>query len=80
VSRRTRARWRPTFVVESAEDPARIGPPAFTGDATSPPKPIIKEPTDAIVRVTSSGICGSDLHLYEVLGPFTTEETSLVLN
>ena len=32
--------------------------------------PIIKEPTDAIIKVTSSGICGSDLHLYEVLGPF----------
>jgi threonine dehydrogenase-like Zn-dependent dehydrogenase len=34
------------------------------------PDPIIKDPTDAIVRVTSSGICGSDLHLYEVMGPF----------
>ncbi|AZQ75112.1 glutathione-dependent formaldehyde dehydrogenase [Streptomyces luteoverticillatus] len=30
----------------------------------------IEEPTDVIVRVTSTGICGSDLHLYEVLGPF----------
>jgi threonine dehydrogenase-like Zn-dependent dehydrogenase len=34
------------------------------------PDPTIKEPTDAIIRVTSSGICGSDLHLYEVMGPF----------
>jgi threonine dehydrogenase-like Zn-dependent dehydrogenase len=34
------------------------------------PDPAIQEPTDAIVRVTSSGICGSDLHLYEVMGPF----------
>lgn len=34
------------------------------------PDPVITEPTDAIVRVTSSGICGSDLHLYEVLGAF----------
>ncbi len=34
------------------------------------PDPVLKEPTDAIIRVTSSGICGSDLHLYEVLGPF----------
>ncbi|HEY1539047.1 MAG TPA: zinc-dependent alcohol dehydrogenase [Solirubrobacteraceae bacterium] len=34
------------------------------------PDPVIEEPTDAIVRVTSSGLCGSDLHLYEVLGPF----------
>jgi threonine dehydrogenase-like Zn-dependent dehydrogenase len=34
------------------------------------PDPSIEHPTDAIVRITSSGICGSDLHLYEVLGPF----------
>jgi threonine dehydrogenase-like Zn-dependent dehydrogenase len=34
------------------------------------PDPRIQEPTDAIVRVTSTGICGSDLHLYEVLTPF----------
>ncbi len=35
--------------------------------------PRIEAPTDAIVRVTSSGICGSDLHLYEVLGAFIDE-------
>jgi threonine dehydrogenase-like Zn-dependent dehydrogenase len=34
------------------------------------PDPVIVEPTDAILRITSSAICGSDLHLYEVLGPF----------
>jgi threonine dehydrogenase-like Zn-dependent dehydrogenase len=34
------------------------------------PDPTIEHPTDAIIKVTSSGICGSDLHLYEVLGPF----------
>jgi threonine dehydrogenase-like Zn-dependent dehydrogenase len=39
----------------------------------SVPDPQIKEPTDAIIRITSSGICGSDLHLYEVLGPFMQE-------
>ena len=33
------------------------------------PDPIIKEPNDAIIRVTSSGLCGSDLHLYETLKP-----------
>jgi threonine dehydrogenase-like Zn-dependent dehydrogenase len=33
------------------------------------PDPAIEQPTDAIVRITSSGICGSDLHLYEVLAP-----------
>jgi threonine dehydrogenase-like Zn-dependent dehydrogenase len=34
------------------------------------PDPAIEQPTDAIIRVTSTGICGSDLHLYEVLGPY----------
>ncbi|HKU31968.1 zinc-dependent alcohol dehydrogenase [Arthrobacter sp. NyZ413] len=34
------------------------------------PDPTIEEPTDVIVRITSSAICGSDLHLYEVLGPY----------
>jgi threonine dehydrogenase-like Zn-dependent dehydrogenase len=34
------------------------------------PDPRIEEATDAIIRVTSSGICGSDLHLYEVMAPF----------
>jgi threonine dehydrogenase-like Zn-dependent dehydrogenase len=35
--------------------------------------PAIEKPTDAIIRVTSSGICGSDLHLYSVLGAFIDE-------
>ena len=37
------------------------------------PDPSIEEPTDAIVRITSTAICGSDLHLYEVLGMFIDE-------
>jgi threonine dehydrogenase-like Zn-dependent dehydrogenase len=37
---------------------------------TTVPDPVISEDTDAIIRVTSTGICGSDLHLYEVLGAF----------
>ena len=37
------------------------------------PDPAIQDPTDAIIRITSSGICGSDLHLYEVMGPFMGE-------
>jgi threonine dehydrogenase-like Zn-dependent dehydrogenase len=32
------------------------------------PDPSIREPTDAIVRVTATAICGSDLHLYSKLG------------
>ena len=34
------------------------------------PDPRIQEPTDAIIRITTTAICGSDLHLYEVLGPY----------
>src|SRR5690242_3769611 len=37
---------------------------------TDVPDPAIQDPTDAIIRVTSTAICGSDLHLYEVLGAY----------
>jgi threonine dehydrogenase-like Zn-dependent dehydrogenase len=37
------------------------------------PDPKIEEPTDALVRTTSTAICGSDLHLYEVMGAFMNE-------
>ena len=37
------------------------------------PDPRIEEPSDAIVRITSTGLCGSDLHLYEVMAPFMSE-------
>ena len=37
------------------------------------PDPVIQEPNDIVIRITSSGLCGSDLHLYEVLGPFMSE-------
>jgi threonine dehydrogenase-like Zn-dependent dehydrogenase len=30
----------------------------------------VQAPTDALVRITSTAICGSDLHLLDVLGPF----------
>jgi threonine dehydrogenase-like Zn-dependent dehydrogenase len=40
---------------------------------TEVPDPVIQEPTDAVVRVTSTAICGSDLHLYKVLAPYLTE-------
>lgn len=36
------------------------------------PDPTIEQDTDAIIEVTTTGLCGSDLHLYEVLGPFMT--------
>ena len=34
------------------------------------PDPQIQEPTDVIIKVTSTGLCGSDLHLYETLAAF----------
>jgi threonine dehydrogenase-like Zn-dependent dehydrogenase len=34
------------------------------------PDPTIQDPTDIVVKITSTGLCSSDLHLYEVLGPF----------
>jgi threonine dehydrogenase-like Zn-dependent dehydrogenase len=37
------------------------------------PDPKIEHPTDAIVRITSTAICGSDLHLYKVLSPYLDE-------
>ena len=37
------------------------------------PDPVIQQPNDAIVRITSTAICGSDLHLYEILGMYMTE-------
>ncbi|MDG4786713.1 glutathione-dependent formaldehyde dehydrogenase [Micromonospora sp. WMMD1102] len=37
---------------------------------TEVPDPRVEEPTDAVIRVTSTAICGSDLHLYEVLGAY----------
>ena len=33
-------------------------------------EPRLQEPTDAVVRLTSTAICGSDLHLYAKLGLF----------
>jgi threonine dehydrogenase-like Zn-dependent dehydrogenase len=36
------------------------------------PDPTIQESTDAVVRITTTGLCGSDLHLYDPLTPFMT--------
>lgn len=33
------------------------------------PDPILEDPLDAIVKVTSCAICGSDLHLYDGFMP-----------
>src|SRR5579875_3018574 len=34
------------------------------------PDPTIQRPDDIIVRITTTGLCGSDLHLYTVLAPY----------
>jgi threonine dehydrogenase-like Zn-dependent dehydrogenase len=39
-------------------------------EVTEVPDPVLQDSTDAIIRVTSTAICGSDLHLYGVLGPY----------
>ena len=41
------------------------------------PDPAVQASTDAIIRITTTAICGSDLHLYEVLGPFIEEGSIL---
>ena len=37
------------------------------------PDPKIEKPTDAIIKITSTNICGSDLHLYETLTAFMSQ-------
>ena len=39
------------------------------------PDPEIEHPADAIVRITTSGICGSDLHFYHGKAPLMPGET-----
>ncbi|MBM7026216.1 alcohol dehydrogenase catalytic domain-containing protein, partial [Clavibacter zhangzhiyongii] len=39
--------------------------------------PRIEHDTDAVIRITSTAICGSDLHLYEVFGPFLDKDDVL---
>ncbi|WP_122262022.1 zinc-dependent alcohol dehydrogenase [Ornithinimicrobium cerasi] len=39
-------------------------------DVKDVPDPVIQQPTDAVIRITSTAICGSDLHLYNVLGAY----------
>jgi alcohol dehydrogenase len=40
------------------------------------PRPAIIEPTDAIVRVTSTAICGSDLHIYN--GDYGVDDGTII--
>lgn len=38
------------------------------------PDPTIEEPTDMIIRITATAICGSDLHLYHNGKPVMEED------
>lgn len=38
------------------------------------PDPVIQDPTDVVIKITSTAICGSDLHLYEVMTPFMEKD------
>ena len=40
------------------------------------PDPKIQEPTDAIIKITSTAICGSDLHLFDGFMPTMEKATS----
>lgn len=42
---------------------------------TDKPRPVIEQPTDAILKVTSAAICGSDLHMYEGRAPMEDNKT-----
>ncbi len=41
------------------------------------PKPVIKDPTDAIVRITTTTICGTDLHIMKGDVPTVTDGRTL---
>jgi len=43
---------------------------------SSLPKPKIKKSTDALLRVTTTGICGSDLHMFDGRTPLDKEHPS----
>ncbi|MDQ1677480.1 MAG: glutathione-independent formaldehyde dehydrogenase [Actinomycetota bacterium] len=48
----------------------------FTVSVAEVPDPTIEAPTDAIVRITTTNICGSDLHMYE--GRTTVEKGKIL--
>jgi threonine dehydrogenase-like Zn-dependent dehydrogenase len=67
------AAWRGySTVIQGAESDMRAVTWQGKHDmrVTDVPDPRIEEPSDIVIRVTSSGLCGSDLHLYETLAPF----------
>ena len=37
------------------------------------PRPVVREPTDAVVRITTTTICGTDLHILKGDVPTVTD-------
>lgn len=56
------------------------GPFRVRVDRRNKPDPEILHPGDAIVRVTRSCICGSDLHIYHGLVPDTRVGMTSAMN
>ncbi|WNB87274.1 glutathione-independent formaldehyde dehydrogenase [Cellulomonas sp. ATA003] len=48
----------------------------FSVEVTEVPDATIQDPTDAVVRITTTNICGSDLHMYE--GRTSVEENKVL--
>ena len=42
--------------------------------------PVIRDPRDILVKITSTAICGSDLHLYNGLMPTMGKATCSAMN
>jgi alcohol dehydrogenase len=65
------------FELSPFEDHARMHGLVYRGPGRRAweerPRPVLQEPTDAIVRITTSTICGTDLHILKGDVPSVTE-------
>ena len=62
-----------TLRSEARDESSDLARQAATSESTTSPTRSSRSPPTRSCRVTSTGLCGSDLHLYEVLGPFLGE-------
>src|SRR5690606_19256151 len=63
--------WFPTTMESEMKAVVWHGRKDVRVDTVEDPK--IEASTDALVRITTTAICGSDLHLYDVLTPFLNQ-------
>lgn len=68
ATRRAFGGWRPESLVAPMKALTWQGREKVSVEMV--PDPRLEKANDAIIRVTSTAICGSDLHLYGVLGPY----------